>query len=386
MKDKFKQTSFFSTVKRKLDIFKWQSKKPNREEPILLGIKSTSRTNCEVSNDFEYFNPRRQDNPDPCINIYSSVQSINQDHIYNSAENISDVVIKPIIKKKPVNYIKHRNINNNNNINHYDSFSRKSKSKVKEIEIFEKKFLTPLSNTRSKSTTTIVIKDDATSEIRNNKVSRSKMIASSSSPRHHQRQHSQQHVRVLRTSSKDSDCDSGAYSRSSSPEPIYERLDRSCEKLEEKFPLQSPNLVLSVIKENHTAKVNSNLVLSCLNEAGKSSLFCSLDSLNQISTQPRFFKKNPALRKLSADPSVSVAVGNKTQLSIGLKNCSKSETELNKIVDKELFNSIQRSQKKYLKAKKSLESSLSSLQRIKVCTCQVTVNGQHICNLITQPK
>ena len=41
MKDKFKQTSFFSTVKRKLDIFKWQSKKPNREEPILLGIKST---------------------------------------------------------------------------------------------------------------------------------------------------------------------------------------------------------------------------------------------------------------------------------------------------------------------------------------------------------
>ena len=63
------------------------------------------------------------------------------------------------------------------------------------------------------------------------------------------------------------------------------------------------------LQENHTAKVNSNLVLSCLNEAGKSSLFCSLDSLNQISTQPRFFKKNPALRKLSADPSVSVAVG-----------------------------------------------------------------------------
>merc|ERR1719367_1411421 len=71
------------------------------------------------------------------------------------------------------------------------------------------------------------------------------------------------HVRVLRTSSKDSDCDSGAYSRSSSPEPIYERLDRSCEKLNEKIPLQSPNLVLSVIKENsqenYKSKINSNL-------------------------------------------------------------------------------------------------------------------------------
>merc|ERR1719367_2123204 len=107
------------------------------------------------------------------------------------------------------------------------------------------------------------------------------------------------HVRVLRTSSKDSDCDSGAYSRSSSPEPIYERLDRSCEKLNEKFPLQSPNLVLSVIKENYKAKVNSNLLLSCLNEAGKSSIFSSLDSLNQLTTQTRHFKKNPALRKLS---------------------------------------------------------------------------------------
>ena len=34
-------------------------------------------------------------------------------------------------------------------------------------------------------------------------------------------------------------------------------LIRSCEKLEERFPLQSPNLVLSVIKVSHLYKVES---------------------------------------------------------------------------------------------------------------------------------
>ena len=83
MKEKFRQTSFFSTFKRKLDIFKWQVKKSNREEPILLGIKSRRfvqsaekstdcslchgfhfkrflyRNNCEVPcDDFEYFDSR----------------------------------------------------------------------------------------------------------------------------------------------------------------------------------------------------------------------------------------------------------------------------------------------------------------------------------------
>ena len=83
MKEKFRQTSFFSTFRRKLDIFKWQVKKSNREEPILLGIKSRRfvqsaekstdcsfchgfhfkrflyRNNCEVPcDDFEYFDSR----------------------------------------------------------------------------------------------------------------------------------------------------------------------------------------------------------------------------------------------------------------------------------------------------------------------------------------
>ena len=41
MKEKFKQTSIFSNFKRKFDIFKWQVRKSSREEPVLLGIKST---------------------------------------------------------------------------------------------------------------------------------------------------------------------------------------------------------------------------------------------------------------------------------------------------------------------------------------------------------
>ena len=68
MKDKFKQTSIFSTFKRKLDNIKWR--RGTREEPVLLGIKST-RTNCEVSDDFEYIDSRRKDS-----DIYCSVNSL----------------------------------------------------------------------------------------------------------------------------------------------------------------------------------------------------------------------------------------------------------------------------------------------------------------------
>jgi len=112
-----------------------------------------------------------------------------------------------------------------------------------EIEIFERKFLAPLSS--QVSSTRIVISHGSEAPV----MSSDRGTASSSVS-------SAAHVRVLRTSSKDSDCDSGAYSRSSSPEPIYERLDRSCEKLHEKFPLQSPNLVLSVIKVRVAMSLN----------------------------------------------------------------------------------------------------------------------------------
>ena len=123
-----------------------------------------------------------------------------------------------------------------------------------EIEIFERKFLAPLTVSRSVSSTRIVITNagDSVSHAPAPDRVMSKVMASSPGARV-----PAQHVRVLRTSSKvsvttepsgystdhhmswvsdisidtsvcsqDSDCDSGAYSRSSSPEPIYERLDR----------------------------------------------------------------------------------------------------------------------------------------------------------------
>ena len=58
------------------------------------------------------------------------------------------------------------------------------------------------------------------------------------------------------------------------------------------------------------SKVNSNLLLSCLSEAGKSSVFSSLDNLNQISASApryqRYYKKNQP-RKPSMDSTVTLS-------------------------------------------------------------------------------
>ena len=150
------------------------------------------------------------------------------------------------------------------------------------------------------------------------------------------------------------------------------------------------------------SKVNSNLLLSCLTEAGKSSVFSSLDNLNQISSPryQRYYKKNQ-MRKPSMDSMVTLSgkwslslrtslhlrrdnlwVGHQTRLSVG-RGCSKSETDLRRISDgppPALVNIYKGSQRKYLKKEKNISSD--SVSSIKICDCQVTVNGQHICNLI----
>ena len=122
-----------------------------------------------------------------------------------------------------------------------------------EIEIFERKFLSSLvsSSSDSCSSSSLVTVNDG--------VRAGPGRAMTVLHPHH---------RVLRTSSKvspvsspltpdfnlsvfqDSDCDSGAYSRSSSPDQGFDRflLDRNGDKKHDKSPLQSPNLVLSVIK------------------------------------------------------------------------------------------------------------------------------------------
>jgi len=274
-----------------------------------------------------------------------------------------------------------------------DSVQRGYKNKESEIEIFERKFLSSLVSCQQQHSPS----DSLLSERRHcSRITLNdgagpgpgRVMTSSQAV-------FQPHHRVLRTSSKDSDCDSGAYSRSSSPDQSLDRLlverpGGPGEKKQEKSPLQSPNLVLSVIKESDRtstldkAKVNSNLLLSCLTEAGKSSVFSSLDNLNQISASPpryqRYYKKNQ-MRKPSVDSMVTLS-GHQTRLSVG-RGCSKSETDLRRLSASPppaLVNIYKGSQRKYLKKEKNISSE--SVSSIKICDCQVTVNGQHICNLI----
>jgi len=331
MKEKFKQTSFFSTFRRKLDIFKWQVKKSNREEPILLGIKST-RNNCEVPcDDFEYFSSRN-----------------------NNCERIKQIVEKTEDRVRP-------------------TVTRRYNNKESEIEIFERKFLSSLVRCEPPSSS-------SSSSSSSCSCSASCLVTVNDGVRPGPGR-VMTHHRVLRTSSKDSDCDSGAYSRSSSPDQFL--ADRSGEKKSDKSPLQSPNLVLSVIKESDKtsdkSKVDSNLLLSCLSEAGKSSVFSSLDNLDQISgTHHRYYKKNQ-LRKFSVDPTVTLS-GYQTRLSVG-RGCSRSETDLRRISEgQHSGNTYKGSQRKYIKKENKVSSQ--SVSSIKICDCQVTVNGQHICNLI----
>ena len=147
MKEKFRQTSFFSTFRRKLDIFKWQVKKSNREEPILLGIKSRRfvqsaekstdcsfchgfhfkrflyRNNCEVPcDDFEYFDSRN-----------------------NNCERIKQIAEKTPVAPPVVDSGHHRYTSRGKI---WDLTETKPSSNwwfsESEIEIFERKFLSSL--------------------------------------------------------------------------------------------------------------------------------------------------------------------------------------------------------------------------------------------------
>ena len=91
------------------------------------------------------------------------------------------------------------------------------------------------------------------------------------------------HVNLRSSSPTVSDCDSGAFSRCSTPGLVFDTNS-------EQSPLLSPPLVLSVIKQNNLQhynrvkrfKLNPNLLLSCLSEAGKSSRFSSLQNLSTL--------------------------------------------------------------------------------------------------------
>ena len=138
-----------------------------------------------------------------------------------------------------------------------------------------------------------------------------------------------------------SDCDSGSFSRSSTPGISP--------------PLISPPLVLSVVKNIQHARihqVNTSLLLSCLTEAGKPSRFSSLGNLST-----KFDKTNLArgsLPDIRPDSALSWWWD---------YEFSGSDTELARIL--------------------TLAQHGHSRTTFcdKNCNNQVTVNGQHICTL-----
>ena len=184
MKDKFKQTSIFSTFKRKLDNIKWR--RGSREEPVLLGIKST-RTNCEVSDDFEYIDSRRKDS-----DIYCSVNSL-----YCSTQRETLQETSQVPKKNKLSRKKKKGILNVEFISRplIPSCLSEFFSTENEIEIFERKFLSPLSS--QVSSTRILITHGSESPV---SVSPAPVMSSVRGPA--SSGSSVAHVRVLRTSSK----------------------------------------------------------------------------------------------------------------------------------------------------------------------------------------
>ena len=100
--------------------------------------------------------------------------------------------------------------------------------------------------------------------------------------------------------SPESDCDSGSFSRSSSP-AISSNPNRA------KSSLKSPSTVL-VIGNKHTEhgvgaetevnvrqNTNPSILLLCFSEAGKSSSFASEENLSIKSYKTRIFKQNPKI-------------------------------------------------------------------------------------------
>ena len=227
MKDKFKQTSIFSTFKRKLDNIKWR--RGSREEPVLLGIKST-RTNCEVSDDFEYIDSRRKDS-----DIYCSVTSLYCSTQRETLQETNQVPSKHKLgrkkKKGMLNFVSRSLM-----------FTRVLFNREWDRDIWaEVPSPAVLSSVQHQDCDLPWLRGLSDELSQGPSLQLSVQCSSCQSA-----QNILQGERVAQVTtntwdwvseitivmcnvcvcSQDSDCDSGAYSRSSSPEPIYERLDR----------------------------------------------------------------------------------------------------------------------------------------------------------------
>ena len=205
----------------------------------------------------------------------------------------------------------------------------------------------------------------------------------------------------LLPTSSDSDCDSGAFSRSSTP--TTNTLDRDA-------TLESPSMVLAVVKEtandntaenNKTKSLNPDLLKPCQNKAGRNS-FSSLDnlsnitearSLKNISSQNerlRIFKNNP--KSISRPHPTYEKIKKEVNKDYATRDIGGSLGELYwKRRDIETWTSetnLRFSNSRRLQQQDICEAESEAWrtrkdkinQCLKGCNTQVTVNGQHICS------
>ena len=181
-----------------------------------------------------------------------------------------------------------------------------------------------------------------------------------------------------------SDCDSGAFSRCSSPGLSCGAAADASQCMQ--CPLISPPLVLSVIKKHsqpgcrnsNIFQVSPSLLLSCLSEAGKSSRFSSLQNLSAHSQKNTVFQRYVTGTPLQNKNSVTMLDGARGSLPD-----MRPDSNLSWWWDNEFGGSDTETRISGREQLHKLPSSVY-LRRTKGCdkNCnnQVTVNGQHLCS------
>jgi hypothetical protein len=191
-----------------------------------------------------------------------------------------------------------------------------------------------------------------------------------------------------------SDCDSGAFSRCSTPGFVFYTNS-------EQSPLLSPPLVLSVIKENtphkylraKRLKLNPHLLLSCLSEAGKSSRFSSLQNLSTLhpmnTHKLQFCGSGAAEERVRGSlPHIWSRPG--SNISWWWDNEFGGEDTDMRYGGREHNNKLQfggeDTDTRYDGREQFTKFQFAAAQRLRAkqcdnnCDSQVTVNGQHLCS------
>lgn len=218
-------------------------------------------------------------------------------------------------------------------------------------------------------------------------------------------------------SSEGEDCDSGAFSRTSSPEAasgpttntsaLLNTSSLSLSRMPPTEPLVAPSLVLAACLEYGVPLgdfdgdfVDASFVLSCLNAASRSSAFEEMSS--------------PNVRSSSQPPDVSVTIGANTKLTItpdlepsqvrrsgqlrrsrsglpvlGTSVLQRTESPSKRLTQRNKISTVYlnptsspstRASRSRLTRSESIVTVSGSLQRSACeCTERVTVNGQHHC-------